>query len=169
MRFSPVKRAVGQQRKRLLHREEETFHVDVEDRVIELLSYFAERGILCHSGIGEYDIELAFLFFNLPEETIKVGKIRYVSLYSAGISSHFLNRCSQLLLPAPRDEDVRTFVYKLLGRRQANTTGAPGNERNFPVKPVMGFSLPVLDWPRSLHCPVTSTMRNRALPCIMRA
>ena len=82
-----MKRAVGQQRKRLLHREEETFHVDVEDRVIELLSYFAERSILCYTGIGEHDIELALLFSNLPEETIKVGKIRYVSLHPADISS----------------------------------------------------------------------------------
>jgi hypothetical protein len=92
--------AIRQQRKRLLYCEEETFHVDVEVRVIELLSYFAERGILCHAGIGEHDIELALLFSNLPEKAIKVGKIRYVSFHSADISSYFLDRCSQLLLPA---------------------------------------------------------------------
>jgi hypothetical protein len=64
-----------------------TFHIDVEDRVLELLSCFAKRGILCYAGIGEHDVELAFLFSNLPENTIKAGKIRYVSLHSADISS----------------------------------------------------------------------------------
>jgi hypothetical protein len=49
--------AIRQQRKRLLHREKEAFYIDVEDRVIELLSYRAEGGILRDTGIREHNIK----------------------------------------------------------------------------------------------------------------
>jgi hypothetical protein len=122
-----------------------------------------------YAGIGERDIELALLFSNLPEKTIKVGKVRYVSLHSADISSYFLDCCSQLWLSAPRDEDVRGFVHKPLRRGKAVPLVPPVISAIFPLSLCMGFLLTCLDWPKSLYCPVTSTMRNRALPCIMRA
>jgi hypothetical protein len=50
---------IRQQWKRLLHREKEAFYIDVEYRVIELLSNRAEGGKLCHAGIREHNIELA--------------------------------------------------------------------------------------------------------------
>jgi hypothetical protein len=48
--------SILQQRQRLLHREKEPFHIDVEDRVIERLSDCAERGILKNPGIGEHNV-----------------------------------------------------------------------------------------------------------------
>src|SRR5229473_4110876 len=47
--------AIGQQRKRLLYGEKEAFHIDVEDRVIELLGYSAEGGIPRNTGIREHN------------------------------------------------------------------------------------------------------------------
>ena len=41
----------------LLHRAKEAFYIDVEDRVIELLSYRAEGGILRDTGIREHNIK----------------------------------------------------------------------------------------------------------------
>src|SRR2546427_489950 len=43
-------------------------------------------------------------------------------------ASNFLDRRSQIT--APRDEDVRALVYKLLRRRKANAAIATGNERD---------------------------------------
>ena len=39
---------------------------------------------------------------------------------------------------------LRAFVHKLFRRRKADTAGAAGNERSFPVKPVHGFLLTCL-------------------------
>jgi hypothetical protein len=49
---------IRHQRKRLLPREKEAFHIDVKDRVIELLSDRPERGILRNSGIREHNIDV---------------------------------------------------------------------------------------------------------------
>ncbi len=48
--------AIPQQRKRLLYPEWEAFHIDVEDRVRELLGYLVEGGILRNTGIREHNI-----------------------------------------------------------------------------------------------------------------
>jgi hypothetical protein len=52
-------------------------------------------------------------------------------LYAGYIPSDLLYGRSQLLLTAPRDENIRAFVHKLFGRRKANTAIATGNESKF--------------------------------------
>src|SRR5262249_35198789 len=52
--------AVRHQRKRLLHREKQAFHVDVEDRLIELLGYLAEGGIPRDAGVANTISSLPF-------------------------------------------------------------------------------------------------------------
>src|SRR5439155_18931406 len=86
-RIQDVRGAIRQQRKRLLHREKQAFHIDVEDRVIKLLSYLAECGIFRNTGIGEHNIEPTLLSLDLREEAIKIAKLRHVSLYPGYISS----------------------------------------------------------------------------------
>jgi hypothetical protein len=70
----------------------------------------------------------------LCEEAIQIAKVRHVSLYAGYISADLLYRRSQLRLTAPRDEDVRAFVGKLLGRRQAKAAVATSDECNFSFK-----------------------------------
>src|ERR1700730_8369612 len=118
----------------LLHREKEAFYIDVEDRVIELLSYRAEGGILRDTGIREHNIKLALLPLDLCEEAIKIAKVRHVSLYAGYISSDLFYRRSQFRISASRDEDVRAFVHKLLRRGEANAAIATSNECNFSFK-----------------------------------
>ncbi len=72
--------AIRQQRQRLLHRKQEAFDIDVEDRVIELFGDLAEGGILRNTSIREENIELALLPFDLCEEAIKIAQVRDVSL-----------------------------------------------------------------------------------------
>src|SRR6266478_127503 len=129
------------QRKRLLHREKDAFHIDVEARVIVLLSYRPQRGERQRdTGIREHDIELALLLLNLCELAIKIGEVRHVSLYAGYISSDLLNRRSQLRISTPRDEDVRAFVHKLLCRRKANAAITTSNECDFSFKLAHVFS-----------------------------
>src|SRR5262245_19949854 len=126
--------AIRQQRKCLLHREKQAFHVDVEERVIVLLSYLAERGKLRNTGIREHDIELALPPPDLRQETIKIAEVRHVSLDAGHISSDLLARRSQLRMTAPRDEDVRAFAHKLLRGRQTNAATAASNDCDFSLK-----------------------------------
>jgi hypothetical protein len=104
-----------------------------------LLSDLAQKGEIRATGIREHNIELALLLFDLCEEAIKIGKIRYISLHARDISSDFFYRPSQLRLTAARYEDVRAFVHKLLRRGKANAAIATGNERNFSFKLVHVF------------------------------
>src|SRR2546428_8754185 len=111
-----------------------SFHIDVEDRVIVLLSDLAEGGIRRDAGIREHNIEPALLPLDLCEEAIKFAKVRHVSSYAGDISSDLLYRRRQLRITAPRDEDVGAFVHKQLGRREANAAIAAGDECHFSVK-----------------------------------
>src|SRR5262249_33374611 len=126
--------AIRKQRKCLLHRKKQASHMDVEERIIVLLSYLAQRGKLRNTGIREHDIELALLSLDLSEETIKIAQVRHVSWDVGHISSDLLGRRSQLRMTAPRDEDVRAFVHKLLRSRQANAAAAASNDGDFSLK-----------------------------------
>src|SRR5712691_3661993 len=79
--------AIRQQRKRLLYREKQAFHIAVKERVVMLLSDLAQGGELRATGIRKHNIELALLPFDLREETIEIAKVRHVSLYAGYISS----------------------------------------------------------------------------------
>jgi hypothetical protein len=91
------------------------------------------------TGIGEHNIELALPPLDLCEETVKVIKVRHVSLHGGDISPDLLYRPSQFLITTPRDEDVRAFVHKLLCRSEANAAIATSNECNFSFKLVHIF------------------------------
>jgi hypothetical protein len=67
---------IRHQRKRFLHGEQETFHVDVEDRVIVLLGDRAEGGICRNARIREDDIEPALVPLDAGEEAIEIAKVR---------------------------------------------------------------------------------------------
>src|SRR6266436_6153866 len=90
--------AIRQKGKRLLHREEQTFHIDVEGPVVELLGDRAESGKLRDPSIGKHNVESALFPLDLCKETIKVAKIRHVPLYARYISADLLYRRSQLRL-----------------------------------------------------------------------
>src|SRR5262249_3208062 len=120
--------AIRQQRKCLLHREKQAPHMDVEERIIVLLSYLAQRGKLRNTGIREHDLELALLPLDLSEETIKIAEVRHVSLDAGHIASDLLDRRRRLGLTAPGDEDVGAFLHELLRRRETDAAVATRDE-----------------------------------------
>src|SRR5439155_13403204 len=95
------------------------------------------------TGIREHDVEPALLPLDLCEEAIEIAQVRHVASYAGHISSDVLDRCRQLRITAPRDEDVGAFVHELLRRRQANAAVATSDERDFPFKLPHGFLLHV--------------------------
>ena len=114
-----------------MHREQEAFHIDGEERVIVLLRDRTEGGTLRHTGIREHTIEPALLSRDVREEAIKIAQVRHVAVDAGDMAADLLDRCSSLWTTAPRDEDIRAFVHKLLRRRQANTAIATRDEGNF--------------------------------------
>src|SRR5207245_1130317 len=119
---------IGHQGKRLLHREKEALHVDVEDRVEVLLSDLAQGCKLGPTGIREDNIQLGLFALDVCEEPIKIAEVRHVALETADISSDLLYRRRQLRITAARDKDVRAFVHELLRRRKANAAVATSDE-----------------------------------------
>src|SRR5207245_6331672 len=126
--------AVRHQCRRLLYREQETLHIDIEDVVIVLLGDLAQRGILRDTGIREHDVKPALLPLDLREETIEIGKVRHVSLDPGDVSIDLLHRRRQLLSAPPGYVDVGALVHELLCRRKADATGAARDQRDLSIE-----------------------------------
>src|SRR5258705_10302792 len=78
-RVEDDRRAVGHQRKRLLHGEQQAFYVDREDRVVELFADLAEGRIPRDARIREQDVEAPLVTLDLAEEAVEVGLVRNVA------------------------------------------------------------------------------------------
>src|SRR5262249_30689406 len=126
--------AVRQERQRLLYREQEAFHVDVEDRVVELLGDRAQGRIPRDAGVGEDDVKPALLALDLGEQAVHVVEVRNVATDGGDLASDLLDRRRDLGLRPAGDEDVATFVHEPLRRREADAAAAARNESGFPLK-----------------------------------
>src|SRR5499427_6383811 len=120
-----------QQRQRLLYCEKQAFHVDVEERVVELLGDRTQGRQPRDTCIGEDDVEPALLALDLGEQAIEIVKVRHISSDGGDVAPDLLDRRRQLELTPACDKDVGAFVDELLGRRQTNATITTGNECNF--------------------------------------
>jgi hypothetical protein len=95
----------------------------------------AEGGKLRDPGIGEHNIEPAFLLLDLCEKPIKISEVRHVSSRAHHIHCDFLYRHGQLCLTAAGNEDICAFVQKRLCGRETNASVTTGNECDFSFKP----------------------------------
>src|SRR5258706_3862023 len=116
-RVEDDRRAVGHQRKRLLHGEQQSLYVNVEDRVVELFADLAEGRIPRDTRIREQDVEPPLLTLDLAEEAVEVGMGRNVAPDTGDVVPDLLDGRRQLRLPAAADDPVRAFADKLLRRR----------------------------------------------------
>jgi hypothetical protein len=62
-----------------LYGKEQSFHIDIEYRVKELLGDFSEGRIFCGARVGKHNIETTLLLLNLGEESFEVTDLRYIS------------------------------------------------------------------------------------------
>src|SRR5215475_7089614 len=86
-------------------------------------------------------LTFVFLFFDLREETIKIGQIRAIALNRGHILSNLLDRAVQFLLTTASNEDVRAFAHKTLRRGGPYPTIAAGNQCDFSCLVVSYFSV----------------------------
>src|ERR1700752_670567 len=108
------------------------------------LSDLAQSGKLRATGIGEHNIELAFLPFALREEAIEIARVRHVPFYAGYIFSNLLYRRPQLSITASRDEDVRAFVHELLRGGRSMPLLPPVMSAIFPSSLPMTFSVELI-------------------------
>ena len=102
--------------------------------VKQLFGDRAKRRVLGDSSVGEQDIELALLLFDLSEEPIEIVEVRHVSLNRGNTFSHLLDRRVQFRLTTPGDEDLGTLIYKPLRRGKADAIVATGEKRNLSIE-----------------------------------
>lgn len=108
----------------LLHREKDPVHIYIEDGVIQFLVIESSPRIPREAGIGEHNVKLALVPFDLREQAIEIGKFRYVSLYASYIASDLFYRPTQLRLPPSCDENIGACVHKLLRRCSGTCAGS---------------------------------------------
>src|SRR5262249_44714383 len=110
------------------------FHVDVEYLLVKIFCYLAKAGILRHAGIGEHDVEPAFLVLDLREQAIEVVEVRHVSLKTGCISADLVDRRRQLRLAAPRYEHGGAFLHELPCSRETDAAVPSGYQGDLSRK-----------------------------------
>src|SRR5258706_758619 len=116
-RVEDDRRAVGHQRKRLLHGEQQAFYVDGEDRVVELFADLAEGRIPRDARIREQDVEAPLFTLDLGKEAIEIAGLRNVAPDTDDVVPDLLDRRRQLRVTASGNEHVRALADELLRRR----------------------------------------------------
>ena len=77
----------------LLHGEQQSFDVDVEDPIELFLGDFAHRREFRDAGIRKHDVELPFSRLDLREQAIEVGELGDVALNAGDVAADlFLRR-----------------------------------------------------------------------------
>src|SRR6266481_3704600 len=80
---------------------QDPFNVYIEDRIEKIFSDRPDRRVSRNPGIGEHNVDLAFLFFDLGEQAIKIVEIRHVTLDRGYILSDLFFRRRQLGFTTP--------------------------------------------------------------------
>ena len=95
-------------RERLLHREKQPLHVDVEDIVEMFLRYLAQAGEFAAPAFANTTSTLPFSPFTCPKRRSR-SAVGDVASDSGDIASDLLYHRRQLRLTATRYEDVSAF------------------------------------------------------------
>src|SRR5262249_31046773 len=122
------------QRKGLLNREENAFHINVENRIEEFLGDLTQSCVLCNACIGEDDVEFSFFVFDLREKPIKIARVGNIRSNTADVPSDFIDGRRQFAFAATCDEDIGSFTDKLLRCGQADPAISAGNQCHFPFE-----------------------------------
>ena len=110
------------------------FDVAVESFVKVLFRNSAERRKAPSPRIGDEDINVPFLLFHLPIQTIKIGQVGDVALYAGDVAPDFCDGLIQFFLAAAGNENIGAFRDKSFCRCKADAAGAAGDDGRFPFK-----------------------------------
>jgi hypothetical protein len=90
--------------------EENALHVHVESFVVVGFGDRAEGREIAETGVGEENVDAAFLLFDGGVETIEIGEICDVALDGGDVFADLLYGGVQFGLPASGNEDVGAFA-----------------------------------------------------------
>jgi hypothetical protein len=115
-----------------LNREECALYIDIEQLVKMFFGDVAEGHEFADAGVGEDNIDSSFHFADCLVEKVKIGHFGNVALNTGHIGTDCLHGLVKLLLAAPCDENISTFIDEQL----AVASPIPS------VQPVMMATLP---------------------------
>src|SRR5262249_41157770 len=118
--------AVREERQRLLHGEEYSFDVDVEQVVEVVLRDRPERGQRQEAGVGEQDVDATLLPFHRGEQPVEVREVGDVARHAGDVLADLPDRLIEFRLAAAGDEDVGPLGDKPPGGGQADAAVASG-------------------------------------------
>src|SRR5438445_6190976 len=102
------------QRQRLLHREQETTHID-SDGLVEMFRCDRIDGQKLHeSGVGEDDIHHTFFCGDGAVEPVEIVEIGDVALHSRDVVPELRYGSIESVLAAAGDEDIRACCDQAL-------------------------------------------------------
>src|SRR5882762_4557610 len=85
--------------------------------------------------IGEQNIDMAVFFFYGCIETVEVFHISDITLNTDSlVAADFLERYVDLFLAATGNDDMRAFSNKTLGRGEAHTAVAAGDNGDLSIQ-----------------------------------
>ena len=123
--------AIAQERQGLLDGEEDAFYVDAEFFVELGFGDGGEGSEAAASGVGENNVEMAFLFFDGGEDAVEVGELGDVALDGGDVFADLFYGGVEFGLAASGDEDVGAFGDEFFGGGEADAAIAAGDECDF--------------------------------------
>src|ERR1700675_4196840 len=96
-----------------------------------LLSDSSQRSQLCGAGIGEQHIDAALFRLHGGVQSVQVGELADVALNASDVFADLLYCGIEFRLSAPGYEDVCAFIVESLGRGEADSTVAAGDDCYF--------------------------------------
>src|ERR1700733_11716159 len=134
------RRAIAEQRQRLLNRKQRAAHIQIEGRIEVLLRNLTQWQCLALAGTREQDVDLPLLALDRIEQAVQIVQISCVTLDAGYIPANRLHGLIELLLPSTRDENVSAFFNEQLGTRQRHAARTTCNDCNFSFKLSHDFS-----------------------------
>src|SRR5580658_7109666 len=112
--------AIVQEGQSFLNREECALYVDIEQLVEMFFGDVAEGNEFADAGVGEDNIDSSLHFSDGLVEKIKIGHFGNVALNAGRIGTDCFHGLVELLLAAPGDEHISTFIDEQLCGCQPN-------------------------------------------------
>ena len=112
--------------------KDHAFDVDAEHPVEMLFGDSSQRGVFADSGVGEQNVDAAFLLFHNRIKPVQIREIGCVALDAGHILANLFHCRVQFALATAGYKDVSSFAHEALSRCEADAV----------LPPVMTATLP---------------------------
>jgi hypothetical protein len=117
-----------------LHREQESFDVDVECSVEVLFGNGSQSRARCaDAGVGKQDIHVSFLAFHGFIQAVDIRQVRNVSLDARYAFANLFYRRFEFVGTTAGDKDIGPFSDEMLSGGEAHPAAPASDDRNFAI------------------------------------